>query len=261
MEEDLYEQLPSDASLEQKVDLLLRLNLDNRKLLTGTVKKLENVSVKVESHDQRIESIEKRLGDTVKKLHDVQVTSNLREQSYRLDAVRLTGLPPADDESDPKALSKHVYTKALLPILTLAKSKGQLDVVPTRDRAGITCFRAGKKPPARAGQPSSFAQPLPVVIKFEDQRLRLMVLRYKREGMPSPTASEKTAGYNKMFISEDLTPATYKAMKLLRSSELISKVWSIEGMVRFTLAGDASGSVKKVQSVFLPLQEMIDTAK
>jgi hypothetical protein len=64
-------------------------------------------------------------------VHDVQVTSNLREQSYRLDAVRLTGLPPADDESDPKALSKHVYTKALLPILTLAKSKGQLDVVPT----------------------------------------------------------------------------------------------------------------------------------
>jgi hypothetical protein len=88
-----------------------------------------------------------------------------------------------------------------------------------------------------------------------------MVLRYKREGMPSPTASEKTAGYNKMFISEDLTPATYKAMKLLRNSEQISKVWSIEGMVRFTLAGDASGSVKKVQSVFLPLQEMIDTAK
>jgi hypothetical protein len=95
MEEDLYEQLPSDASLEQKVDLLLRVNLDKRKLLTGTVKKLENVSVKVESHDQRIESIEKKLGDTVKKLHDVQVTSNLREQSYRLDAVRLTGLPPA----------------------------------------------------------------------------------------------------------------------------------------------------------------------
>jgi hypothetical protein len=261
MEEVFDEQVLSGASLEEKMDMLLRINLDIRKSLAGTVHKLETVSVKVETHDKRIEEIEKKLSDTVKELHSVQVSSNSREQSYRLDAVRLFGLPPIEDETDPKTLVKHVYTKALLPILNLAKSKGQLDVVPTRDRAGITCFRAGKKPPSRTGQPSSLAQPLPVIIKFEDLRLRLMVLRYKREGIPSPSAAEKAAGFSKMFISEDLTPATFKAMKQLRNSDQVAKVWSVEGQVRFTLAGDSSGTIKKVQSVFVPVDEMISSAK
>ncbi len=135
--------------------------------------------------------MERKLDETVKKLHEVQVTSNSREQSYRLDAVRLFGLPTMEDETDPRVFAKHVYNKALLPILTLAKTKVQLDVVPTRDRAGISCFRVGRKPPSRTGQPSSPSQPLPVIIKSEDPRLRLMVLRYKREGIPPPSSAEK----------------------------------------------------------------------
>ncbi len=64
-----------------------------------------------------------------------------------------------------------------------------------------------------------------------------------------------------MFIAEDLTPSTFKAMKMLKNSEQVAKVWSVDGQVRFTLAGDTSGSIKKVQSVFLPVDEMIDSAK
>jgi hypothetical protein len=143
----LYFEMSSDASLDQKMDLFLRVNLDFRKTLAGTVKQLETVSVKVETHKNRIGDIERKLGETAKKLHELQVTSNSREQSYRLDAVRLFGLPAIEEVSDPKVFAKHVYTKALLPILNLAKAKGQLYVVPTRDRVGITCFRAGRKPP------------------------------------------------------------------------------------------------------------------
>jgi hypothetical protein len=237
------------------------VNLDLRKTLAGTVKQLEAVSVKVETHEKRICDMARKLDETVKKLQEVQVTSNSREQSYRLDAVRLFGLPTMEDETDPKVFAKHVYNKALLPILTLAKTKGQLDVVPTRDRAGISCFRVGRKPPSRAGQPSSPSQPLPVIIKFEDPRLRLMVLRYKREGIPPPSSAEKAAGYPKMFIAEDLTPATFKAMKMLKNCDQVSKVWSVDGQVRFTLMGDTSGAIKKVQSVFLPVEEMIDSSK
>jgi len=259
MEDDF--ELPHGASLDQKMDLMLKMIFDLKKTLAGTVKQLEMVTVKVESHENRIGDLEKKLGETVKKLQEVQVTSNFREQSYRLDAVRLFGLPTIEDEADPKVFAKHVYNKALLPILNLAKSKGQLDVVPTRDRAGISCFRVGRKPPSRAGQPSSPSQPLPVIIKFEDPRLRLMVLRYKREGIPPPSSAEKAAGYSKMFIAEDLTPATFKAMKLLKNSDQVAKVWSVDGQVRFTLSGDTSGSIKKVPSVFLSVDEMIDSAK
>jgi len=254
-------EIPHGASLDQKMDLMLKMIFDLKKTLAGTVRQLEKVTVKVESHENPIGDLEKKLGETVKKLQEVQVTSNSREQSYRLDAVRLFGLPTMEDETDPKVFAKHVYNKALLPILTLAKAKGQLDVVPTRDRAGISCFRVGRKPPPRAGQPSSPAQPLPVIVKFEDPRLRLMVLRYKREGIPPPSSAEKAAGCSKMFIAEDLTPSTFKAMKMLKNSEQVAKVWSVDGQVRFTLAGDTSGSIKKVQSVFLPVDEMIDSAK
>ncbi len=248
MDEDF--ELPAGASQDQKLDLLLRLNLDLRKTLAGTVKQLEAVTVKVEMHEKRICDMERKLDETAKKLHEVQVTSNSRKQSYRLDAVRLFGLPTMEDETDPKVFAKHVYNKALLPILTLAKAKGQLDVVPTRDRAGISCFRVGRKPPPRAGQPSSPAQPLPVIVKFEDPRLRLMVLRYKREGIPSPSAAEKAAGYSKMFIAEDLTPATFRAMKMLKNCDQVSKVWSVDGQVRFTLTGDTSGTIKKCSLCF-----------
>ncbi len=117
MEEDF--ELPVGASLDQKMDLLLRLNLDLRKTLAGTVKQLEAVSVKVETHEKRICDMARKLDETVKKLQEVQVTSNSREQSYRLDAVRLFGLPTMEDETDPKVFAKHVYNKALLPTLQM----------------------------------------------------------------------------------------------------------------------------------------------
>ncbi|MFO0003777.1 MAG: hypothetical protein ACK559_21870, partial [bacterium] len=66
---------------------------------------------------------------------------------------------------------------------------------------------------------------------------------------------------SKMFIAEDLTPATFKAVKKLKNSEQVSKVWSVDGQVRFTLAGDTAGVIKKIQSVFLPVEEMISSAK
>jgi hypothetical protein len=61
-----------------------------------------------------------------------------------------------------------------------------------------------------------------------------------------------------MFIAEDFLSATFKAMKMLKNSEQVSKVWSVDGQVRFTLEGD---TIKKVQSVFLPVEEMINSAK
>ncbi len=59
MEDDF--ELPLGASLDQKMDLLLSVNLDLRKTLAGTVRQLEMVSVKVESHENRIGDLEKKL--------------------------------------------------------------------------------------------------------------------------------------------------------------------------------------------------------
>ncbi len=78
MEDDF--ELPVGVSLDQKMDLMLKMIFDLKKTLAGSVKQLEMVTVKVESHENRIGDIEKKLGETVKKLQEVQVTSNSREQ-------------------------------------------------------------------------------------------------------------------------------------------------------------------------------------
>jgi hypothetical protein len=75
------------ASLDQKMDLMLKMIFDLKKTLSGTVRQLEMVTVKVESHENRIGDLEKKLGETVKKLQEVQVTSNSREQSSTAHAM------------------------------------------------------------------------------------------------------------------------------------------------------------------------------
>ena len=48
---------------------------------------------------------------------------------------------------------------------------------------------------------------------------------------------------------EDLTPANHTMLKDLQNDDRVSKVWSVDGRIRFVLSGDDQ-SVKKVKSVF-----------
>jgi hypothetical protein len=57
------------------------------------------------------------------------------------------------------------------------------------------------------------------------------------------------------MVVEDLTPANYKMMKLLQGREEVSRVWSIEGKLRFKLQNNEK--VFKVKSVFDPVESII----
>jgi hypothetical protein len=59
-------------------------------------------------------------------------------------------------------------------------------------------------------------------------------------------------------VVEDLTPANYKMLKLLQSREEVSRVWSIEGRLRFTLKNNEK--VFKVKSVFDSVESIIFVA-
>ena len=55
---------------------------------------------------------------------------------------------------------------------------------------------------------------------------------------------------------EDLTPATINKMKELREDERVDKVWSTEGLIRYTLVSDKE-KVRKFPGAFTPLNDAI----
>jgi len=103
-----------------------------------------------------------------------------------------------------------------------------------------------------------------------EQATRILTVRIL--GMPISTeeSSSAPADRNKVAVStvyeniinprilivEDLTPATIKKMKELREDDRVEKVWSTEGVIRFTLVSDPS-KVRKCPGVFTPINEII----
>jgi hypothetical protein len=58
---------------------------------------------------------------------------------------------------------------------------------------------------------------------------------------------------------EDLTSDTFKMLKNLSADSRIAKVWSFDGNLRYTLAGETSGVIRKVKSVYDPIDKFIPT--
>ena len=73
----------------------------------------------------------------------------------------------------------------------------------------------------------------------------------KREAL-APLAAEGAIP----IIIEDLTPATLNKMKELREDHRVDKVWSTEGLIRYTLASDKE-KVRKFPGAFTPVNEVI----
>jgi hypothetical protein len=116
------------------------------------------------------------------------------------------------------------------------------------------CYRVGKP-----GSPESGSPP-PIIIKFANPHHRLAILRAKKENnTSSPTDAERTAGFKRFVLVEDLTPVNHKTLKDLNSDERVEKVWSVDGRIRFVLSGDDK-SVKRVKSVFDSVESIISSA-
>jgi len=234
---------------------MLRTVLELKVMMASNNERLNRVETDVNHHDVQIHSL-------TKEVYHLKNSMNAREQELKGNSIRLTGFPHVEgEEADPKILAKRVYDRILSPIWAAAKAKGQLDAVPKLGTAAIDCYRVGQRPPPRTDQPRSRAQPRPVIIKFNGPpHLKLTILRFKCDNTPKPTEAEISEGASRFSISEDLTPPTYKALRLLQESRLTESVWTVEGRIRFTLANDPSKSVKKVRSVFDHVEDMVSKA-
>jgi hypothetical protein len=215
-----------------------------------TVNRME---ARFSEQQQRITKCESNVDVLNKQVYDLQNIVNLREQELRGLSVRVSGLPYLEDEkasTDSKFLAKRVYDRIFLPMLNYAKSRNEVDKIPTLNNTISSCYRVG---PAAAR--TNTTSPPPIVIKFVNEHVRLAILRNKRQHTPSPTNEEMSAGYKRFIIAEDLTPQCFKLLRELQRNEDIAKAWTSDGKIRFVLKD--STVIHRVKSVYDSVQVIL----
>jgi hypothetical protein len=63
-----------------------------------------------------------------------------------------------------------------------------------------------------------------------------------------------------LTIVEDLARDSLKTLKNLAVDESVGKAWSMDRLIRFTLASDKAGTVKRVKSIYDPIDTIIANA-
>jgi hypothetical protein len=151
-----------------------------------------------------------------------------------------------------KAIIKRVYDRIVKPILSVAKNNGVIDSVPTMLNVLEQGYIAN-----RGGQDKQ-GRPLPPVlaVRFTNRFLRNTVMRLRREHMPAPSDAERASGTGRYYINEDLTPETAMKVKELRNCELVERVWTIDGRIRFTKVGE-SNNIIKLTSPYITVEEAL----
>jgi hypothetical protein len=230
------------ASIQEQLTEILGLLRSQGAEISETKKMLTESQAKVTQLENRVVTLERE----VKGLKEA---ANDRDQADKGRTVRLFGYPVTEEETSSdggKSFQSKLYDRVLKPCLNNAKSNGDLQTVPQFSTAIDKMYRAGK---------SSADRPAPVIIKFTSEVFRTAVLRHKKASLPAPTPQERAAGTRRFVVVEDLTPANYRMLKQLQGRDEVSRVWSIDGKLRFVLKDN--DKIFKVKSVFDPVETII----
>jgi hypothetical protein len=237
--------VPPNASLEDKVDTILELLVKQSTLLTKSQEKIEQLEKENAEMKHSITSLNREI-------FTLKNSSNRRDQLLLSNSIRVFGISISEDEpiatDGGKALCVKVFDKIIKPVLLAAKIKGA-----TASNTIEDCYRLGKASTDKA-------RPPPLVIKLTSPSLRLTILRNKKSGLAPPSEADQRIGIKRFTIVEAPTSDTFKMLKSLSADSRIAKVWSIDGNLRFTLANNPNGSIKKVKSVYDPIDKIISAA-
>jgi hypothetical protein len=238
--------VPANASLEDKVDIMLELLVKQSTLLTKSQQKIEELEKENSTKRTTISTLSREV-------YSLKNSCNRRDQLLLSNSIRIFGVSIGDDEPNAtdggKALASKIYDKILKPVLVAAKIKGT-----NASNVIETCYRAGKPSTDKA-------RPPPVVVKLCSQALRLAILRNKKDGLSPPSEADQRAGIKRYSVAEDLTGDTFKCLRALSADPRVAKVWTIDGYLRFTLVDDSSGSVKRVKSVYDSIDAIVSRSK
>lgn len=232
------------------------VNLDDMttdQVIRSIFHSVKNIEATLADQQKKVVVLENNVVTLNKQVYDLQNIVNLREQELRGLSIRISGLPFLEDEkssTDVRLLPKRVYEKILSPLLLHAKNMNFIDKIPSLNNTIISCYRVGG---TRAT--TNTGSPPPIVMKLNNEAVRLAILKSKRTAMPTPSSAEKDMGINRFIISEDLTPNCYKKVKELQRDERTDKVWTVDGKIRFSLKDDKS--VYRVYSIFDPVDVII----
>jgi hypothetical protein len=243
-----------NATIQEQLNLVISMLKEQSNLLSDTRSMLADSQAKVLALESKVGALEHKVVTLEGDLLSLKEVSNNREQATKLCSVRVHGFPVTDEElaatDGGKTLGSKVYERIIKPILTAARAKGDISSVPHCANAIEDCFRVGR--------PTKTGKPVPLIIKFANKNVRLAVLRNKRANTPTPADTERSEFVKRFSIVEDLTSPTYKLLRLLQDREDVSKVWTVEGRVRFTLSSNPNNIIK-VKSVFQPIEKILES--
>ena len=240
------------AKPNQKLDLILeQLPVMSQKIdsmhtsMSAITEELGSLSFTVNNHEDRLTALERDMR-TQKEL------SNTQQQQLRSLTVRLLNVPysPGETLNNFAKLRDNVYSRFLLPLLTAAKNKNEISVIPPSNAIIDSCFRPYSPSNSNSDQP-----PPPVIIKISSKPLKIVVMKNKKE-LPKPTTDENTIGITRFILVEDLTPDNHRVLATLSKSKLTHKVWSVDGRIKFTKV-DKPEVVMTVKSVYDPLTKIL----
>lgn len=243
------------------LDDLYELATSNQAILKELQAKTELVE-RLTSEVSTLKSKVERLERLEKDMKELQANVNDREQYAWSWSVRINGLHVSKEEEEKlgkdRAVMKKAYEKILKPILVAAKEEGALETVPS---SYYNLLENGHKLAYTQRPGAKTAGPPAVIVRFSSRFMRNTVLRFKRRFMPTPTTAEVAAGAARYTIHEDLTKVNFRVLKTLIADSRFSKCWSVDGKIRFLLAGDSSNRVHVVDSIHMSPDQIYNGAK
>ena len=215
---------------------------------------------------ERLAGLERRMEDiaalqrsvhmVTEEVNTVKKQINEVDQESRGSCIRIMGLNITEAELEggqEKAIMRKAYDKLIKPILSAAKTKGDIDSVPIMHNL-LEQGRFVSKPFV-----DKKGRTLPPVclVRFSNRYMRNTVMRLKKEHMPDPTDAEKAAGISRFVFVEDLTQVNAKKLKEFRDNQHIERAWTVDGRIRFTAVGDVN-NVRRLASPFLSVEEALN---
>jgi hypothetical protein len=99
--------------------------------------------------------------------------------------------------------------------------------------------------------------PPAITVTFTNRYIRNVVMRLKKDNIPSPSDAERAAGTTRYSITEDLTIINAKKLKEYRDNPNVHRAWTVDGRIRLVLVASPE-VVRRVSSPFLAATEMIN---
>ena len=228
--------------------------------LIGSVNHITQKLEKFETKLESISAIQLQVATISKDVNSLKHTVNFIDQESRSKTIRIIGLkvPEIDitQYGQEKAIIKKAYEKLVKPILNAAKNKGELETVPIL----LNVLEQGRFVSKGFVDQQGRTLPPIVSISFNKWYIRNVVMRYKKDNMPTPTDSDKASGISFFSLVEDLTPTNAKRLKEFRDNDNVDRAWTVDGKVRFVLKS-SSETARKAPSSDLSAAEVIAKIK